>query len=512
MSGEQLDRRNFFRHGLRNLARTVADSISKNPVASDAPAPATATEERPFRRLRPPGALEEEAFLSACTRCDACFEACPVDAIVPVPDGRPDAGTPRILAADTACAVCSDFRCSTVCEPGALLPIHALQEIEMGLPRVDPKHCVTFHGQACDACVTACPTQPLAVNLVDGHPAVDHRNCIGCGLCEQLCPVAPKAIQVENPEREGYLAALHHENLAQQAREGPAASQAELESEPAQNDAGDVSEQAPPPETERRTTRRVEPIPEHVDEALRAPSTVPRPRAAFLLLTAPIFAIVGLMGWLLIILSAPVLPAPDFHPWGLVGDFALCLLFIVPHSMFSRGLGRRWLNIPFGPCGERPLYVFVTGVSLILLSWGWQSSGPVLWAAEGVAAILMRVIQVAGLVLAAWAAFVVGAASMLGLPHLRALAGGRKDPSAELVALPPYSLIRQPLNLGILVALAAMPEVTLDRLLLGIVFAVWILFVAPFEERDAEMEFGEGYTVYRNRTPRWMPRRRPPSA
>lgn len=501
MSGERLDRRNFFRHGLRNLARTVADSVSgelaQGRTQGDRGAAGFApTETRPFRRLRPPGALAEQDFLNACTRCDACFDACPVDAIVPVPDGRLDAGTPRIVASEAACAVCSDFRCSTVCEPGALLPIHALAEIEMGLARVDPQHCVTFHGQACDACVTACPTQPPAVNLVDGRPAVDLRTCIGCGLCEQLCPVAPKAIQVENPDREGFLAALQRE--------------AELESKPTQTDAGVVTESTPPPKPERRTTRRVEPIPEHVDEAKQAPSTVPRPRAALLLVSAPIFAALGLMGWLLLILSAPVFPAPEFRPLALLGDLALCLVFILPHSLFARGLGRRWLNMPFGPCGERPLYVFVTGVSLLLLSWGWQSSGPVLWAAEGVIAIFLRTVQVAGLVLAVWAAFVVGAASMLGLPHLRALAGGRKDPSAELIALPPYSRIRQPLNLGILMALAAMPEVTLDRLLLGIVFAAWILLVAPFEERDAEMEFGEGYTVYRDRTPRWMPRRRPP--
>ena len=183
----------------------------------------------------------------------------------------------------------------------------------------------------------------------------------------------------------------------------------------------------------------------------------------------------------------------------------------MPNSLFARGLGRRWLNIPFGPCGERPLYVFISGVTLLLLSWLWQPFGPVLWATEGVMQILMRIIQFGGMVLAAWAAFVVGGAYMLGLPHLRALSFGRKEPSAELVALPPYSFLRQPLNMGVLISLAAMPEVTLDRLVLGIVFAGWILFVAPYEERDAEMEFGEGYTVYRDRTPRWIPRRKPPT-
>ena len=495
MSGERLDRRNFFRHGLRSLARTVADSVSSD--TSPAGASAAATDGRPFRRLRPPGALLEPTFLEACTRCDACFDACPVDAIVPVPEGHLDAGTPRILAAETACTVCSSLACTQVCEPGALLPLQSPQEIEMGLARVDPQHCVTHHGQACDACVTICPTQPPALGLVDGHPSVQASLCIGCGLCEQLCPVYPKAIQVEEPAREAALAA---------------ATRAKLESQASRDDAGRVESAPQPSEEKRRTRRRVEPIAETVDEAKLPPSTVPRPLAAFLLVAGPLFALLGVFGWLMLIMGAPVAQPLELKLGALLADLALCLLFIVPHSLFARGLGRRWLNIPFGPCGERPLYVFVAGTTLTLLAYLWQSSGPVLWAADGVVALVLRAIQFGGLVLAAWAAFVVGGAQMLGLPHLRALSLGRKEPSAELVALPPYSLLRQPLNLGILIALASMPQVTLDRLLLAIVFAVWILFVAPYEERDAEMQFGEGYTVYRDRTPRWMPRRKPPTA
>ena len=51
-------------------------------------------------------------------------------------------------------------------------------------------------------------------------------------------------------------------------------------------------------------------------------------------------------------------------------------------------------------------------------------------------------------------------------------------------------------------------EITPDRLLLGVVMGAWMLLVAPVEERDAELEFGEGYARYRRRTPRWIPRLR----
>ena len=52
--------------------------------------------------LRPPGALDEFAFLTACTRCDKCLPACPVDAIV----GAPRCMHTVIARQCTGCALC----------------------------------------------------------------------------------------------------------------------------------------------------------------------------------------------------------------------------------------------------------------------------------------------------------------------------------------------------------------------------------------------------------------------
>tara|TARA_X000001036_G_C20095971_1_gene569135 strand:- start:110 stop:475 length:366 start_codon:yes stop_codon:yes gene_type:complete len=115
-------------------------------------------------------------------------------------------------------------------------------------------------------------------------------------------------------------------------------------------------------------------------------------------------------------------------------------------------------------------------------------------------------VQLLGLVLVAASAFVVGAGGLAALPHLRSIESGRPTPKQQFVALPPYSLIRQPMNLGIVLMLWAMPEVSADRLLLMVALTLWIAFVAPIEERDAELSFGDGYTRYKERTPRWLPK------
>ncbi|RMH05457.1 MAG: hypothetical protein D6702_00225 [Planctomycetota bacterium] len=264
--------------------------------------------------------------------------------------------------------------------------------------------------------------------------------------------------------------------------------------------------------SETRPDRRIEPVPDDLDpEEVFDPRREARPVAALWLLVGPLLSILGLAGWLRLVAGVPR-PAPAEPSGAALGlDAGLLLLFVLPHSLLARGSGRRLLNRPFGPAGERPLYVLVAGATLTILVACWQTSGPLLWSLEGLPLALARTVQALGLLLSSWATLVVGAAGLLGLPHLRALEAGTQPPAPEFVALPPYRWLRQPINLGFLLLLAGMPEVTTDRLLLGLGFATWILLSAPFEERDNEPTFGQVFLQYRRRTPRWLPRfRRPP--
>lgn len=67
--------------------------------------------------IRPPGALPEEDFLSACIRCDKCAKACPDKFITPVllSESIVNAGTPRLLGYCPRC-----WRCTYCCPTGAL--------------------------------------------------------------------------------------------------------------------------------------------------------------------------------------------------------------------------------------------------------------------------------------------------------------------------------------------------------------------------------------------------------
>ncbi|MFQ6046807.1 MAG: 4Fe-4S binding protein, partial [Gemmatimonadales bacterium] len=65
------DRRTFLRATVGRLAEEMARRTERRVVQA--------------RYVRPPGAIEEVAFLAACTRCGDCIDVCPVKAIVKAP-------------------------------------------------------------------------------------------------------------------------------------------------------------------------------------------------------------------------------------------------------------------------------------------------------------------------------------------------------------------------------------------------------------------------------------------
>lgn len=146
--------------------------------------------------LRPPSAVDEATIGDSCFRCGACVNACPRQAITPLPpEYNERAGTPHIVARDAPCVLCEGLLCTTVCPSGTLHPLQQPQEVHMGLAQVNPKRCLPHRGQACMRCHDQCP-MPGAIVMDDrGRPQVTE-SCTGCGLCEYYCPTEPAAIRV----------------------------------------------------------------------------------------------------------------------------------------------------------------------------------------------------------------------------------------------------------------------------------------------------------------------------
>lgn len=187
----RIDRHAFVQAGLAGLGKGLGGFLGAW-MGMQAPAPAS-----PVKVLRPPGALPEDAFLRACTRCDACAGACPGYAIKIAGQGEDaPAGTPFMHdLVGAPCLLCPDTPCITVCTPGALAPV-APHAFRLGLAEVSAERCLAHRGTPCQACVEACPLGERGIVLSEGRPLVVPLGCNGCGQCLSACPAEPRAIAV----------------------------------------------------------------------------------------------------------------------------------------------------------------------------------------------------------------------------------------------------------------------------------------------------------------------------
>jgi MauM/NapG family ferredoxin protein len=167
--------------------------------------------------IRPPGA-RKPAFLSECIRCGICLKACPTSGLQPTVTEAGWGGlwtpilVPRLGHCDFGCNACGQ-----ACPTGAIPPLdlEAKRQAVIGYAYVDRSRCIPWvDNRNCIVCEEMCPLPDKAIVLEDAEvqdlstgetlivrrPVVIHERCIGCGICENRCPVnGDAAIRVYVP-------------------------------------------------------------------------------------------------------------------------------------------------------------------------------------------------------------------------------------------------------------------------------------------------------------------------
>lgn len=137
------------------------------------------------RLVRPPGALVEEEFLQRCIKCGQCIRICPTNVLQPalLEVGIAGVWTPRLnFRTGTSGCQLNCIACGNVCPTSALRPLSLDEKLGRG---------------------TFAPTGPVRL----GTAFVDRGRClpwamdVPCIVCQENCPVSPKAIYLREEFR-----------------------------------------------------------------------------------------------------------------------------------------------------------------------------------------------------------------------------------------------------------------------------------------------------------------------
>jgi len=160
--------------------------------------------------IRPPGVDNESGFLNKCIRCGNCMRVCPTNGLQPVifESGLAGIWTPHLVPEIGYCEYNCNL-CGNVCPTGAIpkLSLPEKKQEKLGAAIIDRNICIPWaNNKQCIVCEEHCPVPEKAikayVETFDGKkilkPWVDVSLCIGCGICQNKCPVRPlRAIKVQ---------------------------------------------------------------------------------------------------------------------------------------------------------------------------------------------------------------------------------------------------------------------------------------------------------------------------
>jgi len=233
MAKVQIDKREFIKYStLGILGLALGGGMIFSPYTLKAE-----------NRLRPPGAVDEDKFLALCIKCGQCLQVCPYHSIKLSDMAKGHGlGTPYIDASERGCYACDAVPCVLACPSGALdHHCEKPQDIRMGVAVLEfPDTCLAmkntplpkgynkeiheftasvrnvtqqeldvlskideFEDKQCTLCADMCPIpSPMtAIMMVEdsngGNRPEIYDGCIGCGVCQEVCPTSVPSIVVK---------------------------------------------------------------------------------------------------------------------------------------------------------------------------------------------------------------------------------------------------------------------------------------------------------------------------
>jgi len=200
----------------------------------------------------------------------------------------------------------------------------------------------------------------------------------------------------------------------------------------------------------------------------------------------------------------------------------VCTALAAIHSLLASKLAKDLARRIVGPRYRNGIYRFAFNAkSVLFLVWAtwWFLRLPdsEIYRVRAPWSWLFRAGQVASLGVLLSAVRVIGVLDFAGILQLRRLlAGLDPDPEPEaqgpplgadgqMVTAQPFGLTRHPSNLGALGVFLLFPRMTINRLTLLILVALYVVFGSLHEERRLRAAYGEPFERYRREVPFLVP-------
>jgi ferredoxin len=169
--------------------------------------------------IRPPGSVAETEFLKKCIKCAQCIRVCPTNVLQPtgLQEGGIEALWTPVLNFNVGHCQQKCSLCSSVCPTGAIREISVTEKlgfgefkqhgpIRLGTAFINRSRCLPWANEIpCIVCQEVCPIAPKAIQTYDeevkdtfgnlvvlNKPFIIPDLCTGCGICQKECPVTDK--------------------------------------------------------------------------------------------------------------------------------------------------------------------------------------------------------------------------------------------------------------------------------------------------------------------------------
>jgi protein-S-isoprenylcysteine O-methyltransferase Ste14 len=234
----------------------------------------------------------------------------------------------------------------------------------------------------------------------------------------------------------------------------------------------------------------------------------------FVLLYGVVSYIIGVAG-----LASIILVLAGLIPYGflasdaalpvspVVGNVLLVTLWGLIHTGMARPNFKASLTQFIPDSAERATYVFVAGVTSIVMMGYWQIVPGHVWViAEGGLAYVLWGLFWFGWVFLLASTFAINHFDLFGLRQVFLNFKNQPRPPLDFVERAMYKYIRHPIQTGVLIGIWATPSMALTQLILSVGFTLYIIIGLWFEERDLVKEHGEAYIAYRKQTGSVLPK------